>query len=165
MQNQIDQESHVLTRKRTPLCLNFIEGGRCCAIGREGLMGANGKSAKNEEGRCELHGKFDVWVTQNDELMITDNGCPSDEPKQSLALGVNLALAEQIARTKSEELMTVVLTTKRPCLRCGSRFWMSDHDESSSGLAQTRRSYLCPSCLPIDDDIAQKLAALSYWCG
>ena len=79
------------------LCLNFVLGGNCHATGGKCTLGATGASVKNETLECELHGKYDVWVLQDDKLLVTDLGFPSEEPKQCLALGINQRLAARIA--------------------------------------------------------------------
>jgi len=146
--------------------MNFVQGGGCYATGGRCLLGAVGSSAKNSEGGCELHGRFDVWIAQTDDLLISDMGFPPDEPKQCLALGVNRVLASWIASQKSQELRTRVLTTERKCFRCGGVFWMSEHRDFS-GLAKTGQAYLCPACIPeeVDDITEKKLGVLRYWCG
>jgi hypothetical protein len=148
------------------LCLNFVQGGGCYATGVKCLLGLAGSSSKNEEGDCELHGKFDVWVTQTDELLISDMGFPSSEPKQCLALGVNYAVASKISNEKSKQLGTRVHTTERRCFRCARRFWISDH-RNSPGLQEIGQSYLCPICIreKADANVARKVGVLRYWCG
>lgn len=146
--------------------MNFVRGGNCYATGAKCLLGAKGASVKNNAGECELHGKFDVWVMQDDRLIVSDLGFPSDEPKQSLALGINNKLATQIAQEKSRQLGTSVLTTQRGCFGCSTRFWMSEH-EALSGAAETGKGYLCPACIGLETEgsMAKKLGILGYWCG
>jgi hypothetical protein len=121
---------------------------------------------KNDDLECELHGRFDVWVMQDDRLLLTDLGFPSDEPKQCLALGISQELATRIAGEKSQQLGTSLLTTQRKCLRCGMSFWMSDHG-GSSGVLETGKAYFCPTCMrrETEESIAKKLGILGYWCG
>jgi len=148
------------------LCLNFVQGGVCYATGRRCLLGQEGALAKNDDRKCVLHGKYDVWVMQDNGLLISDLGFPSEEPKQCLALGVNEGLARQITSERSRQLGTMVLTTERRCLRCGTRFWYSDH-EIGRRQAETGRGYFCPDCLSheTEETITRKLGNLGYWCG
>lgn len=134
--------------------------------GENCLLGLGGSYAKNYDATCELHGRFDVWVTQNDELLISDMGFPSAEPKQCLALGVNLGLARRVAREKSQQLGTKVITTQRRCFQCASFFWFSEH-RASSGLVEIGQGYLCPRCMRerIDETVKKKLGVMRYWCG
>lgn len=152
--------------KMHAMCLNFVQGGGCSVLGGCCILGLNGSSARNEDGRCELHGRFDVWLNQDDTVLISDMGFPSYEPKQCLALGVNRALAEQIAERKACELGTKIETTRHECIRCGKLFWTSKHDEGL-GLARTGHSYLCPDCIDKKDDevVGNRLGVLQYWCG
>ena len=148
------------------MCLNFVQGGRCSVNGSSCLLGPNGASARNEEGLCELHGRFDVWLTQENNLLISDLGFPSDDPKQCLALGINRNIAEEIAQRKVSELGTKILTTKHECIRCSKPFWTSEHDQASP-LAKSGQSYLCSECInkKNDEGIVKKMGVLQYWCG
>lgn len=148
------------------MCLNFVQGAKCYAIGSRCILGEKGALARNDALECELHGRFDVWVMQDDKLLVTDLGFPSDEPKQCLALGINQRLATQIAEEKSQQLRSAVLTTQRKCLRCGTQFWMSEHD-GSFGAPETGKGYFCPTCIrkETEDSVARKLGVLGYWCG
>jgi hypothetical protein len=146
--------------------MNFVEGGKCSVIGQECLLGESGSSVSNYDRKCPLHGAFDVWITQQDELLISDIGSPSDEPKQNLALGINRTLAETIAYHRSAQTGTKVLTTQRKCLACGGTFWISEH-ENSRGLTKNGCSHLCPTCIGKDVGalLQEKLGSLGYWCG
>ena len=148
------------------LCLNYVQGGTCYATGGKCILGAEGALVKNNALACELQGKFDVWVMQDDRLLVSDLGIPSDEPKQCLALGINQKLATQIANEKSKRFGTSVVTTQRKCFCCGVPYWMSEHD-SSAGNAETGRGYFCPSCIDrqTEESVAKKLGILGYWCG
>jgi hypothetical protein len=146
--------------------MNYVEGGKCSATGKKCLLGQSGSTASNYEGKCALHGAFDVWITQQDDLLISDFGGPSEEPKQSLALGVNRTLAEGIAHSRSTQVGIRVLTTQRRCLICKKPFWISEH-ENSEGLTKVGRSHLCPRCVGKEPDrlLQEKLGSLRYWCG
>jgi len=122
--------------------------------------------AKNDAMTCELQGEFDVWVMQDDRLLLSDLGIPSDEPKQSLALGINQKLATKIANEKSQSFRTSVVTTQRKCLCCGVSYWMSEH-ACSAGNAEVGRAYFCPSCISqqTEESIVKKLGILGLWCG
>jgi len=148
------------------LCLNFVEGGMCYATGGICILGTKGALAKNDDGACELHGKFDVWVMQDDRLLVSDLGFPSDEPKQCLALGINRNLATHIANEKSKRFGTTVISTQRKCLSCGGSYWMSEHD-SSAGNVERGRGYFCPACIgqQTEQSLAKRLGILGYWCG
>jgi hypothetical protein len=146
--------------------LNYVQVGTCYATGGKCILGAEGALVRNNALACELQGKFDVWVMQDDRLLVSDLGIPSDEPKQCLALGINQKLATQIANEKSKGFGTSVVTTQRKCLCCGVPYWMSEHD-SFVGNAETRKGYFCPSCIgrQTEDSLAKKLGILGYWCG
>ena len=147
------------------MCLNFVLGGKCYATGGKCALGAKGASVKNEALECELHGKYDVWVLQDDNLLVTDLGFPSEEPKQCLALGINQRLAARIAAEKSEKLGRAVLTTQHRCFQCGSRFWMSEHDASET--PEPGKRYFCPTCMRQESKqrIEERLGLRSSWCG
>jgi hypothetical protein len=148
------------------LCLNFVLGGDCHATGSKCILGPRGALVKNDALECELHGRYDVWVLQDDQLLVTDLGFPSEEPKQCLALGVNQRLAARIAGERSQALGTPILTTQHKCLQCGTRFWMSQHD-ASSVTPETGKGHFCPKCINQETErtISGRLGALGYWCG
>ena len=146
------------------MCLNFILGGNCHATGRKCVIGARGASVKNDALECELHGRYDVWVLEDNRLLVTDLGFPSEEPKQCLALGVNQRLAVRIAGKRSQKLGTRVITTQLKCVQCGAHFWMSQHDDSSEAPGKT---YFCPTCInqETEQSLTERLGLLGYWCG
>jgi hypothetical protein len=146
--------------------MNYIEGGGCHVTGKSCILGVGGRSANNKDSGCPLHGQFDVWILQNDDLLVSDIGFPSEEPKQCLALGITKALADQIARRKSIQVGTRVLTTQRTCLVCTKPFWMIEH-ATYSVMAQEGRSKLCPDCVEkrVDIPIQNMLESLRHWCG
>lgn len=148
------------------MCLNFVEGGGCHVLDGKCLLAERGATVRNSDGECELHGRFDVWLTEHNDLLITDMGFPSDEPKQCLALGVNESLARSIAMDKSKKLVTRVVTSERRCIRCGAFYWISQH-KVSSGLAETGHSNFCPECIDrvTDQERERRLGAQRYWCG
>lgn len=148
------------------MCLNYVQGGGCYATGERCLLGLSGASARNYDGECELHGKFDVWVTQENDLLVTDLGFPSEEPKQCLALGVNESLARRIAVGKAKQFGRSVLTSERRCVKCGRRYWVIDH-KPASGLLRVGQGYFCPSCIPENsvEALEKELGVLRYWCG
>lgn len=134
-----------------------MTGGEC-------LLGLNGASAHNQNSDCALHGKFDVWLTEKNQLLITDMGFPSEEPKQCLALGVNEDIARKLARNKATELRTSILTTESKCLKCGRQYWVNEH-KLHSGLLETGKNRLCPDCIGEIKGLEEKLGVLGYWCG
>jgi hypothetical protein len=146
------------------LCLNFVEGGECHLTGGKCLLGLSGASAENRNSGCEFHGNFDVWVTGKNQILITDLGFPSEEPKQCLALGINETIARKIASDKVDKLRTSILTTERRCLKCRRKFWITQHT-SNAGLLDTGKNYLCPDCIGEVRSIEDRLGVLCYWCG
>jgi hypothetical protein len=128
------------------LCQNFVQRGGCHATGEKCLLGSLGMYAKNQDGECELHGGFDVWLTERNELLITDLGFPSEEPKQCLALGVNETLARKITVGRAQKLRTSILTTQRTCFKCGKQYWSSEHT-TEEGLREVGKSKFCPHCI------------------
>ena len=145
------------------MCRNFVEGGICYATGANCLLGLGGASARNNDGACELHGNFDVWLTEKDELLITDLGFPSEEPKQCLALGVNETLAREIAANKAHQLQTSILTSERKCSNCQSSYWVSEHGRSP-GLSEIGIGHFCPDCIG-KKNLEEKPGVQRYWCG
>ena len=128
------------------------------------MLGPRGAAAKNEDGECELHGRFDVWLL-NQSILVTDLGSPAEEPVRDLALGINEGIAMSIALEKSKEASRPVTTSKRTCIQCGSLYWMSQHLRVS-GFAQVGHANLCPKCIPTDDvDTARNLGERRQWCG
>ena len=85
------------------MCMNFVEGGMCHITGEKCLLGPRGVTAKNSGGECEMHGRFDVWLTEENNLFISDMGTPAEEPKRCFALGVNVRLALDIATAKAKQ--------------------------------------------------------------
>jgi hypothetical protein len=147
------------------LCRNFVEGGGCYATGEKCLLGLSGASARNKDGACELHGNFDVWLTEKNELLITDLGFPSEEPKQCLALGVNETLAREIAANKAHQLQTSMLTSERRCSKCQRSYWVSEHSRST-GLLEIGAGYFCPDCIDKESaSVEGKVGVQRYWCG
>jgi len=147
------------------LCLNFIDDKKCHINGRSCILGPRGATARNEDRQCQLHGDFDVWITQG-TLLITDLGFPPEEPVQSIALGVNETVAMQVVEEKSMQLGIPLTTSKRRCMQCGKLYWVSRHTRTY-GLA--RRGYVtfCPDCLGRLDrsTVESKLGENRYWCG
>jgi ferredoxin len=154
-----------MPRRFKALCLNFIENGTCHVNGRKCILGARGAIARNEDYECELHGGFDVWVTDHN-LLVTDLGFPAEEPIQSLALRVNEEAAMAIALVKSDELTLPLTTSKRKCIRCGELYWMSSHVRSP-GLIQNGCARVCPKCLGDVEglEMERRLGEQRYWCG
>jgi len=147
------------------LCMNFVEGGICHITGEECLLGQRGATAKNSDGECEMHGRFDVWLTEENNLLISDMGTPAEEPKRCYALGVNERLARDIAMTKAREFGTKVLTSQRKCIKCGTEYWMTKYGDSG-GLLETTHSHLCPTCRAQGADMdVERLGTQRYWCG
>ena len=64
--------------------MNYMEGGMCHVTGRQCLLGTSYEADRE----CALQGNFDVWITYDDRILISDIGSPSPEPKRSVALGV-----------------------------------------------------------------------------
>lgn len=147
------------------MCLNFVQDGRCHATGAKCILGSRGATVSNEAGECELHGRFDVWVTERDELLMTDMGFPAEEPKQCLAMGINQNLAQKIVEDFAKQRKFTTKTAQHRCLKCQQLYWISEH-ESSSGLRKTGKGYFCPTCIREgDEDLEKRLGMLRHWCG
>ena len=148
------------------MCLNFVKGGSCYATGGQCLLGLNGALAKNHDGECELQGMFDVWLTHKNDILLTDMGFPSEEPKQCLAFGVQLTLAKKIAENKIRQLRTSIITSEHRCFKCQKRYWVSEH-RRPAGLLEIGIGYLCPDCIGESKsvDVEERLGVLRYWCG
>jgi hypothetical protein len=147
------------------MCLNFIEGGKCHVNGRDCILGPLGATARNEDHDCQLHGGFDLWITQG-RLLITDMGFPPEEPVQSIALGVNETVAMQVGEEKSLQLGISLTTSQRRCAQCGTFYWVSRHTRTS-GLAHRGSVTFCPDCLSRFDYsvVESKLGENRHWCG
>lgn len=149
------------------VCLNFVQGGGCHATGEKCLLGLGGACANNDDRECELQGRFDVWLTQKNELLITDLGFPAEEPKQCLALAVSERLANTIAGRRPKQWHSPIITSQRICSNCRTPYWTSDH-ESALGLQQAGQNYLCPNCIgdaASEVGLEKRLGSLRYWCG
>jgi hypothetical protein len=147
--------------------LNFVKrSSTCYATGDKCLLSEEGEFARNEDKTCPLQGRFDVWVAQDNRILVTDLGFPSDDPKQCLALGISEKLSREIASRRSRQLGTEALTTERKCVNCGQPYWYSNH-RANTGRAEIGRGYFCPECIVGQDDVDMiaKLGSLRYWCG
>jgi len=128
-------------------------------------LGLSGASARNKDGMCVLHGSFDVWLTEKNSLLITDLGFPSDDPKKCLALGVNEALAREIAKKEALQLKTSILTSERRCSNCQRSYWVSEHDRSP-GLFEIGAGNLCRDCINRKSvEVEERHGVQRYWCG
>jgi len=145
--------------------MNYVEGGFCHITGEKCYLGLRGAAAKNADGECELHGKFDVWLTQQNTILITDMGFPAEEPKQCFALGVNERVARNVATEKAKQMETYILTSQRTCVKCGMQYWISQYGDSV-GLLEAGHANFCPKCrsLGIEEDM-ERLGTQRYWCG
>lgn len=139
------------------LCMNYVEGGRCHVNRKKCLLGAAYEPGRN----CSLQGDFDVWVTHNCTILISDIGPPSPEPKRGIALGVKREVAYSIAKKSLIRNRVALLTTQRVCQHCRNSYWISDHELND---ARTGRRYLCPQCIStsIND---RTVGFQQYWCG
>jgi hypothetical protein len=142
------------------MCLNFVQGGTCHVTGRECLL-----RSYDSLSRCELQGDFDVWITQEDDILLSDMGPPSGEPKRAIALGVKGELAQEIAMKTAKETGGRLRTTQHKCGSCGGTYWITDHDDVS-GVAKIGRGYFCPFCIEeVDEREARSFGAPDSWCG
>jgi len=136
------------------LCMNYIEGGMCHVTRRECLLG----TAYEPNRECALQGSFDVWITYDDRILISDIGSPSPEPKRSVALGVEKELADQIAVLAARKASGQIITTQQTCRRCGSVYWITEHESATPKLG---RRYFCPKCI----ERIGEIDVPDYWCG
>ena len=147
-------------RRALIVCMNFVEGGICHATRQMCMLGP----VYRTDQLCHLQGCFDVWVTQDDNVLLSDIGAPSPEPKRSLALGVEKSLAVRIAQAAAGEMDCRMLTSQQTCHQCGRSYWISEHE--SEGTPRLGRRHFCPSCLRIvDQEASMTRAGLNYWCG
>ena len=138
------------------LCLNHMEGGVCHVTGRECLLGIS----YDPNCGCDLQGSFDVWVTYDDRILISDIGSPSPEPKRSVALGVQREVAGEVAALAARQTSGQVITTQQKCRRCGNSYWITEHESASVKLG---RRYFCPKCIVRINDGGFDVP--NYWCG
>ena len=107
---------------------------------------------------CALQGNFDVWVTIDDNVLISDIGSPSPEPKRSVALGVEKGVALEVAALTARKLSGEIITSEQKCRECGGLYWITEHEYAKVRLG---RRYFCPTCLRGISEID----VLDYWCG
>ena len=139
------------------VCMNFVEGGICHATGQRCLLGA----VYQPNQLCDLQGSFDVWITQDDNILLSDMGPPSPEPKRSVALGVEKELAIRIAQKTAGKMLCKIFTSQQICHQCGRSYWISQHE--LEGSPRLGRRHFCPKCIPTTDEKTAKI--LNFWCG
>jgi ribosomal protein L33 len=138
--------------------MNYIEGGTCHVTGRECLLGTSHEI--NHE--CAIRGDFDVWITCDDKVLISDIGPPSPEPKRSVALGVGKRVADEIAMLTALKTSGEIMTTQQRCRQCGRLYWITEHESSVTRLGWRR---FCPRCIGSTDRSVGKFDVPDYWCG
>ena len=142
------------------MCMNYIEGGMCHVTGNECLLGAS--YDLNHE--CAIRGSFDVWITCDDKVLISDIGSPSPEPKRSVALGVGKRVADEIALLIARKNSGEIITTQQTCHECGRQYWISEHE--SSTVTRLGRRHFCPRCIEkFDGNRIEEFDIPEYWCG
>jgi len=142
------------------MCMNYVEGGTCHVTGSECLLGTPHEINR----RCTIRGNFDVWITRDDKVLISDIGPPSPEPKRSVALGVGKEVADEIAVLMARKNSEEIITAQQRCRQCGGRFWITDHD--SSTVTRMGRRYFCPKCIErYGKDNFVEFDVPEYWCG
>jgi len=142
------------------LCMNYIEGGMCHVTGRECLLG----TSYDINRECAIRGNFDVWITCDDKVLISDIGSPSPEPKCSVALGVGKRVADEVAVLTARRSSGEIITTQQRCRQCGKPYWVTEHE--SSTVTRLGRRCFCPKCIAKFDRISVgKFDVPDYWCG
>lgn len=142
------------------MCMNYIEGGMCHVTGRECLLGISYDLSRE----CAIRGNFDVWVTCDDKVLISDIGSPSPEPKCSVALGVGRRVADEIAVLTARKKSGEIITTQQRCRQCGKPYWLTEHE--SSTVTRLGRRCFCPECIEkFDRSSVGKFDIPDYWCG
>ena len=141
------------------MCMNYVEGGKCHVTRGDCLLGTfNGLNS-----HCALHGAFDVWVTCDDKILISDIGSPSPEPKRSVALGVRKRVADEAAEHAAKETSSDIVTTQQRCRECGRLYWISEHERST--VTKLGRRHFCPVCINKVHSRAAGFDLPEYWCG
>lgn len=83
------------------MCRNY-QNNLCIANNnKKCLHGEDG--ATLEQGKCELHGEYDVWQMSN-KVIVSNTGVEPAGNKGALAYGVNFLTADEIAYKKSKRL-------------------------------------------------------------
>jgi len=142
------------------LCMNFVEGGKCHVTRSDCLLG----TSYELNTRCAIHGAFDVWITSDDKVLISDIGPPSPEPKRSVALGVRKSVADRVAMLAARESSGGIITTEQKCRRCGSQYWISEHERLT--VARLGRRHFCPDCIgKVQSSRSVEFDLPDYWCG
>jgi len=142
------------------LCMNYVEGGKCHVTRGDCLLG----TSHGLNGHCALHGVFDVWITCDDKILISDIGSPSPEPKRSVALGVGKRVADEVAMLAGKETSGEIITTEQKCRECGRLYWISEHDDST--VTKLGRRHFCPACIgKVQSTKGLGFDLPQYWCG
>ena len=141
------------------MCMNYVEGGKCHVTRSECLLG----TSYSANGRCALLGGFDVWVTFDDKILISDIGSPSPEPKRSVALGVGKSVADEVAVLAAKETSGEIITTRQKCRECGGLYWISEHERST--VTKLGRRHFCPVCIgKVHSARTAGFDLPEYWC-
>ncbi len=112
---------------------------------------------------CAIQGSFDVWVTWEDKILISDIGSPSPEPKRSIALGVDKRVADEVAEFIARKDSLKIVTTQQTCTLCGKLYWLTEHEASVARLGRRR---FCPACiLKAEGSGGGTFDVPDYWCG
>jgi len=130
----------------------------CRVTGKDCLLG----TSYDTKHACELNGNFDVWVTIDDDVLISDIGSPSPEPKRSVALSVNQNVALAIAEVTVRTISGKIITSQQKCRKCGSGYWITEHEYTKSRVG---RRFFCPDCIRGIEGKGSDFDFFDYWCG
>ena len=135
-----------------------MEGALCRVTGKDCLLG----TSYDTKHACELNGNFDVWVTIDDDVLISDIGSPSPEPKRSVVLGVNQDVALEVAELTARTMSSAIITSQQKCRKCGCSYWIAEHECTKLRVG---RRYFCPDCIRGFEGKSDVFDFVDYWCG
>ncbi|MFQ6105778.1 MAG: hypothetical protein ACE5NL_01755 [Candidatus Hydrothermarchaeaceae archaeon] len=83
------------------MCKNYKEKLCIANKNKKCLLGEEGAEA--EQGACELHGEYDVWLLK-DKIVVSNTGTGPGNKKEALGYGLNFLTADELAYKKSLRL-------------------------------------------------------------
>jgi hypothetical protein len=161
-------ESSSFTGRQTLLCLNYVQRYACLIDASPCLLGSRGSEARNQDRKCPKQGRFDVWRTREDSILISDLGGPYEGVKDCYGLGISLREASRVAQDHASLLAAEIVTTQRKCGKCGVVFWPRAGLIGDSRLHRGA-SHFCASCMKLASEAGfeeyRRQVCLDEWCG
>jgi hypothetical protein len=82
------------------MCLDYKDGN-CIVTDKKCKFGEEGEDLSM--GECDLHGDYDVWLTDAN-IVVTKGGNEPEDKKKALGHGLNFLVADELAYKKSKKL-------------------------------------------------------------